>query len=55
MGLFSAFVKVALDVAEAPLAIVKDAVTLGNLGEGKTHTRQLIEKMREDAEDADRD
>ncbi len=55
MSLFSALVKVTLDVVETPLALVKDAVTLGNLGEGKTYTRQLIDKIREDAEDAGRD
>jgi hypothetical protein len=53
MGLFGKLVKTALNVAEIPLAVAKDVVTLGGVATGKdeTYTRELVEKIKEDADD----
>lgn len=53
MGLFGKLVKTAFNVAELPLAVVKDVVTLGGVAQDRneSHTRELVEKIKEDADD----
>jgi hypothetical protein len=53
MGIFGKLVKTAFNVAELPLAVAKDVVTLGGIAQGRreTHTRELVEKIKEDADD----
>lgn len=53
MGLFGKIVKTLVNVAGLPVAVVKDAVTLGNIasGDDQTYTRQQIEKIKEEADD----
>jgi hypothetical protein len=52
MSLFSALVKVAVDAATLPVAVVKDIVTMGNVGEDKTFTEQKLDEIKRDSEDA---
>jgi hypothetical protein len=53
MGLFGKLVKTVVNVAELPLAVAKDVVTLGGvvLNRHETFTRELVEKIKEDADD----
>ena len=53
MGLFGKLVKTVVNVAELPLAVAKDVITLGGIVQDRTttHTRELIEKIKEDADD----
>lgn len=53
MSLFGKMIKTALNVAEIPLAVAKDALTLGGVCTGKdeTYTRELVEKIKEDADE----
>lgn len=55
MGLFSAMVKIVLDVMTFPVAVVKDIVTLGGISSGqpKSYTAQKLDQICEDAEEAD--
>lgn len=50
MGLFSTFVKTAIEVTKLPVAVVKDVVTLGNYGQG-TYTEEKLEDIKEASED----
>ena len=54
MGLFSAIVKVGVDIVTLPVDIVKDAVTLGGVAteQKKPYTLQKLDQIKEDAEDA---
>ena len=52
MSLFSAIVKVAIDTALLPVAVVKDIVTLGNCCNDRSYTAQKIDDIKEDSEDA---
>lgn len=53
MGLFGKLIKTALSVAEIPLAVAKDVVTLGGVATEKdtTYTRELVEKIKEEADE----
>lgn len=53
MSLFGKIVKTVVNVVELPLAVVKDATTLGGVctGEDQTYTRQQIEKIKEEADE----
>lgn len=52
MGLFSALVKVAVDVVTLPVAVVKDAATLGGVctGESESYTAQKLKEIKKDSE-----
>jgi hypothetical protein len=55
MSLFSALVKVTVDIATLPVAVVKDVFTLGNVtgwayGED-SHTKQKLDEIKKDSED----
>lgn len=54
MSLFSAFVKVAVDVATLPVAVVKDVFTLGGAAteQDKSYTAQKLQEIKDDSEDA---
>lgn len=54
MSLFSALVKVAVDVATLPVAVVKDVFTLGGVAteQDKPYTAQKLQQIKDDAEDA---
>jgi hypothetical protein len=56
MGLFSAIIKTAINVATLPVDIVKDAITLGGISteQDKPYTAQKLDQIKRDAEDADR-
>lgn len=49
MGLFSAFVKTAIETAMLPVAVVKDIVTLGNVAEhdGRGNPSFIVKKLKE--------
>lgn len=53
MGLFSAIVKTAINVATTPLAIAYDVISLGGSidNNGNSHTLEHLEKIKEEAED----
>ena len=55
MGLFSAIVKVAVDITTLPIAVAKDIVTFGGIAteQDKPYTAQRLDQIREDSEDAD--
>lgn len=57
MGLFGQLVRTAVNTALLPVAIAKDAVTLGDdyMFNGKTATQKQIEKLKREAEDEDDD
>jgi hypothetical protein len=50
MGLFGSILKGAMDVVTTPIAVVKDAVTLGGAltDEDKPYTQQKLEQLEED-------
>ena len=50
MGFFNNLAKLALDIAETPIAIVKDIATMGAqlTDEGKPYTQRKLEDMKED-------
>ena len=56
MGLFSALVKIGVDVVTLPIDIVKDIVTIGGISteQHKPYTLQKLDQIKEDAEEADR-
>lgn len=58
MGLFGKLVKTVVNVVEIPVAVTKDALTLGgtitdqnSCGTGQSYTREQIEKLKEEADD----
>jgi len=55
MGIFSAMVKIGVDVIRLPVAIVKDIVTLGGVAteQTKSYAAQVLDDIRDDAEDAE--
>ena len=55
MGLFSAIVKIGVDLARLPVAVVKDVITLGGISteQEKPYVAQILDDIRDDAEDAD--
>ena len=55
MGLFSALVKIAVDVVALPVDIAKDVITLGGTAseQDKPYTAQRLDQIKRDAEDAD--
>lgn len=53
MKIFAQLVRTAVNVALLPVAVVKDVVTLGNLGEHQTHTQEAIERLKDEAEEDD--
>jgi len=50
MGFFNNLAKLALDVIETPIAIVKDVATMGSAltDEGKPYTQRKLEDLQED-------
>jgi hypothetical protein len=50
MGFFNNLAKLALDVIETPIAIVKDVATMGAqlTDEGKPYTQRKLEDMQDD-------
>lgn len=55
MGLFRALTKVVVDTALLPVAVAKDVFTLGGVADenGRPHTLDQLEKIKDDAEEAD--
>lgn len=53
MGLFGKLIKTIVNVAELPVAVAKDVVTLGGVAQdrGQSHTRELLEKIKDEADD----
>lgn len=53
MKLFGQLVRTMVNVVELPVALVKDAVTLGGAidNNGKSHTLEQLNKLAEDAEE----
>jgi hypothetical protein len=52
MSLFGKLIKTGFNILELPLAVGKDVITLGGTSteQKQTYTRQLVEKIKEDAE-----
>jgi hypothetical protein len=50
MGFFNNLGKLALDLIETPIAVVKDIATMGSVltDEGKPYTQRKLEEMQED-------
>lgn len=50
MGFFNNLGKLALDIIETPVAVVKDIATMGSqlTDEGKPYTQRKLEEMQED-------
>lgn len=55
MGIFSALVKIAIDTVTLPIDVAKDVFTLGGVvtGQEKPYTLQKLDRIKEDAEEAD--
>ena len=52
MGLFAALVRTAVNTALLPVAIVKDALTLGGATSGRgSYTSEAIDRIKEEADD----
>ena len=53
MSLFGKIVKTVVNVAELPVAAVKDVLTLGGITteQDESYTRQQVEKIKEDADE----
>jgi hypothetical protein len=53
MKLFGQLVRTVVNVAELPLAVAKDVLTLGGVctGRNETYTREQVEKLVEEAEE----
>jgi hypothetical protein len=58
MSLFGKLVRTVVNVAELPVAVAKDVLTLGGTvteqnptGHGKTYTREQLERLKDEAED----
>jgi len=53
MGIFGKLIGLALDIVETPIAVIKDAATLGSqlTDEGKPYTERKLKEIREDYED----
>lgn len=57
MGLFSAIVRTTVNVVLLPVAVAKDAFTLGGVctgqqdEKGKTYTQEQIDLLKKEAED----
>ena len=54
MSLFGQLVRTAVNMVTLPVAVAKDAVTLGNVGrpEQGTFTKQAIQRLKDEAEDS---
>lgn len=48
MKLFGQIIRTVVNVAQLPVEVVKDVVTLGNYGEG-SYTKEQLEKIKEEA------
>lgn len=55
MSLFGQLVRTVVNVATLPVAVVRDAVSLGGVidNNGTPHTVEHLEKIKREAEDAD--
>jgi hypothetical protein len=53
MSLFGKVVRTLVNVAELPVAVAKDVITLGGASTGKpeTYTRELVERIKDEAEE----
>lgn len=51
MKLFGQIVRTLVNVATLPVAIAKDVVTLGNVGDPKTFTEKQLETLKREAEE----
>jgi hypothetical protein len=49
MGIFGKIVSTAINVATLPLAVAKDVVTLGNVGNGRPFTEQKLDQIKDEA------
>lgn len=49
MSLFGKLVATAVNVATLPLAVAKDVVTLGNVGNGRPFVEQKLQQIKDDA------
>jgi hypothetical protein len=49
MGLFGKLVATAVNVASLPVAVAKDVVTLGNVGNGRPFTEEKLEQIKREA------
>lgn len=54
MKLFGQLVRTAVNVVTLPVAVVRDAVTLGGAidNDGKPHTLEHLEKLKREAEES---
>ena len=52
MSLFGAIVRTAVNVVALPIAVAKDAITLGNVAhpERGTFTEQAVQRLKDEAE-----
>jgi hypothetical protein len=51
MKIFGQIVRTVVNTALLPVEVVKDVVTLGNVGHDQTHTGKRIEKLMTDADE----
>jgi hypothetical protein len=53
MSIFSALVKITVDVVTLPIDVIKDVVTLGGVStdQKKPYTLQKLDQIKEDADD----
>ena len=53
MGFFSSLTKLAMDVVETPIAIVKDVATMGGTltDQSRPYTQRKLEDMQDDWDD----
>jgi hypothetical protein len=55
MGLFSALVKTAIETAQLPISVAKDAATIGGVlvGQGESYTKKRLRRIGEASSDKD--
>lgn len=50
MSIFGALVRTVVNTALVPVAVVRDVVTIGNIGGKSTYTAQQLKQLKEEAE-----
>lgn len=51
MKIFGQIVRTAVNIVALPIAVAKDVVTLGNVGNGRPYTVTAIKTLKDEAEE----
>lgn len=50
MKLFGQIVRTVVNTTLLPVAVAKDVLTMGNVGEPETHTAEAIQRLKDESE-----